>query len=111
MGGKLFSVYLSPKLLKPVYASLRSLGHFCMGHIDDSFLMGYNYASCKKNIVQTANMFLKLGFVIYPAKSILIPTQELEFLVFFAKQHFDEYTPPTQEGYLCQTGMRGPIIT
>ena len=87
MGGKLFSVYLSPKwacichetistkLLKLVYAGLRSLGHFCMGHIDDSFLMRYIYASCEENIVQTVNMFLKLGFVIHPTKSVLIPTQ------------------------------------
>ena len=47
---------LFTKSLKPVYASLRSLGHFCMGHIDDSFLMGYNYASCGKNILQTVNI-------------------------------------------------------
>ena len=51
-----------------------------MGHIDDSFLMGYSYAACEENIVQTVNMFLKLGFVIHPTKSVLVPTQELEFL-------------------------------
>ena len=73
---------LFTKLLKPVYASLRSLGHFCMGHIDDSFLMGYNYASCEENIEQMVDVFLKLGFVIYPAKSVLVPAQELEFLGF-----------------------------
>ena len=48
---------------------------FFMGHIDDSFLMGYNYASCEENIVQTVNMFLKLGFVIHPAKSVLVPCE------------------------------------
>ena len=41
---------------------------FFMGHIDDSFLMG-----CEENNVQTVNMFLKLGFVIHPAKSVLVP--------------------------------------
>ena len=30
--------------------------------------------------MQTVNMFLKLGFAIHPAKSVLIPTQQLEFL-------------------------------
>ena len=30
---------LFTKVLKPIYAHLRSLWHFCMGHIDDSFLM------------------------------------------------------------------------
>ena len=55
---------------------------FAWGHIDDSFLMGYSYAGCEENIVQTVNMFLKLGFVIHPTKSVLVPTQELEFLGF-----------------------------
>ena len=53
-----------------------------MGHIDDSFLMVYSYAPCQENIVQTVNMFLKLGFVIHPTKSVLVLTQELEFLGF-----------------------------
>ena len=46
-----------------------------MGHIDDSFLTGYNYVSCEENIVQMVNMFLKLGFVIHPAKSVLVPCE------------------------------------
>ena len=73
---------LFTKVLKPVFASLRAEGHFCMGHIDDSFLMGYSYAACEENIVQTVNMFLKLGFVIHPTKSVLVPSHELEFLGF-----------------------------
>ena len=73
---------LFTKVLKPVFANLRAQGHFCMGHIDDSFLMGYSYAACEENIVQTVNMFLKLEFVIHPTKSVLVPTQELEFLGF-----------------------------
>ena len=73
---------LFTKVLKPIYAHLRSLGHFCMGHIDDSFLMGHTYTSCEENILETTNTFLKLGFVIHPTKSVLIPTQELEFLGF-----------------------------
>ena len=70
---------LFTKVLKPVFVNFRAEGHFCMGHIDDSFLMGYSYASYEENIVQIVNMFLKLGFVIHPTKSVLIPTQELEF--------------------------------
>ena len=31
------------KILKPVYAHLRSIGHTCMGHIDDSSLIGQNF--------------------------------------------------------------------
>ena len=53
-----------------------------MGHIDDSFLMGYNYTSCEETILETVNTFLKLGFVIRPMKSVLIPTQEMAFIGF-----------------------------
>ena len=115
MGGKLFSVYLSPKwacichetistkLLKLVHVGLRSLGHFCMGHIDDSFLMRYIYASCEENIVQTVNMFLKLGFVIHPTKSVLIPTQELKFLGFLLNNiSMSIRLPPRKVTYVRQ---------
>ena len=51
-------------VLKPIYAHLRSLGHFCLGHFNDSFLMGCTYTSCEENILKTTNTFLKLGFVI-----------------------------------------------
>ena len=47
---------LFTKVLKPIYAHLRSLGHFCMGHIDDSFLMGHTYTSCEENIWETTNV-------------------------------------------------------
>ena len=70
------------KILKPVYSHIRSLGHICMGHIDDSFLLGYNYTACAENIQDTIDTFLNLGLVINPEKSVLMPTQEIEFLGF-----------------------------
>jgi len=57
-------------------------GHSFMGHIDDSFLMSYTLAFCEENVWETVNTFLRLGFVIHPTKSVLIPMQELEFLGF-----------------------------
>lgn len=54
-----------------------------MGHIDDSFLMGYEYTACKRNVQDNVEAFQKLGFVIHLVKSVFIPTQEIEFLVFF----------------------------
>lgn len=61
------------KCFNPFFTNLRAQGHFCMG---------YSYAACEENIVQTVNMFLKLGFVIRPTKSVLVPTQEVGFLEF-----------------------------
>ena len=73
---------LFTKILKPVYAHLRELGHTCMGHIDDSLLVASNYHSCENNVGATVGLFTHLGFTIHPDKSILKPTQEIEFLGF-----------------------------
>ena len=40
---------LFTKILKPVYSHIRSMGHICMGHIDDSLLLGHEYTACKRN--------------------------------------------------------------
>ena len=69
-------------LLKPVYATLRSMGHLNSGHIDDSYLQGDTSGECHKNVIDTAMLFTKLGFHIHPEKSIFVPTQQLIFLGF-----------------------------
>ena len=73
---------LFTKILKPIYSYLHSIGHISMGHIDGSFLVGYTHSACQQNINDTVDTFTKLGFVVHPLKSVLIPTQELEILGF-----------------------------
>ena len=97
---------LFTKVLKPIYAHLRSLGHFCMGHIDDSFLMGHTYTSCGENIWETTNTFLKLGFVIHPTKSVLIPTQELEFLGFLLNSNSMTIRLPPRKAIIVKVGLQ-----
>ena len=58
------------------------MGHTCMGHIDDSLLVGYHYTACHRNIIDTVGIFVNLGFIIHPEKSIFEPKQEIEFLGF-----------------------------
>ena len=70
------------KILKPVYAYLKVLGHTCVGHINDSLLIAQNYNDCVNNIHGTVDLFTKLGFIVHPEKSILKPTKETEFLGF-----------------------------
>lgn len=67
------------KLLKPIYSVLHSQGHISSPYIDDSYLQGSDYVYCVTNIVGTIQMFISLGFIIHPTKSILIPTQKLVF--------------------------------
>ena len=73
---------LFTKVLKPIYATLRRKGHLNVGYIDDSYLQGDTVHECNDNINDTTDLFIKLGFVIHPLKSVLQPTQTLIFLGF-----------------------------
>ena len=70
------------KLMKPVYASLRMLGHKNSGYIDDSLLMGDSHTECVENIIDTVHLMTSLGFLLHEKKSVLIPTKKITFLGF-----------------------------
>ena len=71
---------LFTKLLKPVYATLRQLGHSNSGFIDDSLLVSDSFKECEENISDTVHLMIKLGFIIHKTKSVLEPTQNIVFL-------------------------------
>lgn len=68
------------KLLKPVYAKLRQMGHSNSGYIDDSLLLADTRPECKQNVKDTVAVMTDLGFIIHPKKSVFEPTQDLVFL-------------------------------
>ena len=70
------------KLPKPVFSSLRQQGHISVVYIDDSWLTADNFNLCTKNVIDTIWLLDKLGFVIHPEKSVLLPTQIITFLGF-----------------------------
>ncbi len=70
------------KLLKPVYSTLRRMGHIISGYIDDSYLQGDTYDECAQNVQDSSKLLTDLGFLTHPDKSVLIPTQVLVFLGF-----------------------------
>ena len=70
------------KLLKPAFGHLRMLGFLSVSYVDDSYLQGEDCASCADNISATTNVCMSLGYTIHVKKSILDPTQEMEFLGF-----------------------------
>lgn len=72
------------KLLKPVYATLRQLGHINMGYIDDSLLVADEKDDCIRNVNDTKCLFEKVGFIIHDKKSIVVPIQKLKFLGFLS---------------------------
>ena len=70
------------KVLKPVYAHLRQLGHVACGYIDDSIFMAQTFDSCQNNIQYAERLFSSLGFCINYDKSEFRPVQEIEHLGF-----------------------------
>ncbi|XP_071956861.1 uncharacterized protein [Antedon mediterranea] len=71
------------KLLKPVFSTLRSsFGISCLGYIDDSFYTDDTLAGCQEATLQATMLLTKLGFSVHREKSVLRPTQQLEYLGF-----------------------------
>ena len=70
------------KILKPIFGRLRMMGFCSVSYVDDSYIQGDNYRECAENINATVNVFDHLGFTIHRTKSILTPTQNIEFLGF-----------------------------
>lgn len=71
---------LFTKLMKPIYAKLRSQGYVNSGFIDDSILCGNSIQECTENITKTEELMSKVGFVVNVKKSVRIPTKRLVFL-------------------------------
>ena len=74
--------YIFTKILKVPFAYLRKNGHSSVVYIDDTYLQGDSPEDCERNIHNTATLLWDLGFSIHPDKSVLLPTQKLEFLGF-----------------------------
>ena len=70
------------KTLKPILTTLHKDGHIASGYLDDIYLQGKNYNDCLRNIINTLKLFIKLGFIIHPTKSIFVPSKEIKMLGF-----------------------------
>ena len=70
------------KVLKPVFAALRKIGHSNVAYIDDSLLLSDSYEQCVMNIKDTMKLIDSVGLTTHPEKSIIEPTQCIEFVGF-----------------------------
>ena len=68
--------------MKPVFSSLRKIGHVNVCYLDDSLLISNTYDNCSKNIEDTCNLLDSLGFTIHLNKSVFVPSQVITFLEF-----------------------------
>ena len=67
------------KLLKPVYAELRSGGIRCSYYIDDSLQMDQDFDKALDNTNVMVINLTKLGYTVNTEKSVLFPTKRLVF--------------------------------
>lgn len=70
------------KVMKPVFATLRKMGHSNVAYIDDSLLQSDTLQLCLLNVKDTMSLIDSLGLTTHPEKSIIVPTQCIEFLGF-----------------------------
>ena len=70
------------KILEPVFGHLRQEGHLSAIFADDSYLQGDTEQECMNIVKAIVDLLLKLGFIVHEKKSVLKPTQKIEFLGF-----------------------------
>ena len=70
------------KLMKVPLSTLRSRGHKVSGYIDDFFTCAHTSTRCSSSVLEMHDLFVSLGFVIHPDKSVFQPSQRIEFLGF-----------------------------
>ena len=70
------------KILNPVIALLRTRGISLIIYLDDRFIAAGTYIGCLNHTKQVIPLLESLGFRINYEKSVIIPTQKLEYLGF-----------------------------
>ena len=71
------------KIMKPIFAKLRSEGHLSVIYLDDSLLIGANMKDCLDNIQATSDILQAAGFILNRVKSVFSPSQKIKFLGFW----------------------------
>ena len=80
-----YTARLYTKVLKPILASLRETGHIIVAYLDYIKLIGETAQQVESAVTATTQIFSELGFKILPQKSVLKPTQIIQFLGFSIK--------------------------
>lgn len=103
------------KLLKPVFAQLRRLGHVVIGYIDDIYIQADSEQACHLAVQDTVSILEKCGFLIHPTKSNFIPSQKAVYLGFEldAENMSVTLTEEKKLKYLqsCQFLMEQSVVT
>ena len=69
------------KVVKVIFSQIRSFGISSFFYIDDSLYQDQSYDSCLANTTMVYNFIESLGFSINDEKSVIVPCQQITFLV------------------------------
>ena len=101
------------KMLKVPLSALRMSGVRCSAWIDDIFLVGSSFSSTSSDISYSISFLESLGFIIKPAKSVLLPSQSITHVGFvWDSVHFTVSVPPSKVDALkdlCSSALCDPI--
>lgn len=89
--------YTFTKLMKPVVSALRRLGIHLILYRDDMLIMGENKRKLQGHLASALMLLIALGFIVNLKKSIVTPTQELEFLGFLLNSAKMTISLPTEK--------------
>ena len=103
------------KLLKPVFAKLRTLGYMSTAFIDDSLQVSDSKIEALNNVLATVELMMALGFVVHPEKSVFTPTQRIVYLgmIIDSTDMSVTLTEEKIQGILqaCKDLMKAKLIT
>ena len=103
------------KLLKPVVAQLRKMGIRLINYLDDMLIMAASRDLAIEHTTIAVNLLSSLGFVLNEGKSVLVPTQELEFLGFLVNSvEMSLYLPRDKVKSIkreCQSMINNPSVS
>ena len=85
------------KVLKPAIELLRAIGIRLVIYMDDMLIMAHSNQMLREQIYQVLFLIENLGFIINSKKSLLSPTQEIEFLGMIVNSQTMEIKLPGQK--------------
>ena len=78
---------LFTKIMRVLFSCLRKEGVISTTYIDDSLIMAPSKETCTAAVCKAVQLFQRAGFFINWEKSVLDPTQKIEYLGFLVDSH------------------------
>ena len=85
------------KVLKPAIELLRSVGIRLVIYMDDVLIMAHSKEMLREHVYQVLFLLENLGFIVNSKKSLLSPSQEIEFLGMIVNSQTMEIKLPGQK--------------